>query len=62
MKKGDILRLTKGRFYQNKNDSHFINNAPLIVLKGKKMNKEFLQALATLQDNINTVIKKEDNP
>ena len=26
------------------------------------MNKDFLQALATLQDNINTVIKKEDNP
>lgn len=26
------------------------------------MDKEFLQALATLQDNINTVIKKEDNP
>lgn len=25
------------------------------------MNKDFLQALATLQDNINTVIKKEDN-
>ena len=26
------------------------------------MNKEFLQALAKLQDSINTVIKKEDNP
>ena len=34
----------------------------MFVLKGKKMNKDFLQALATLQDNINTVIKKEDNP
>ena len=26
------------------------------------MTKEFLQALANLQDSINTIIKKEDNP